>query len=525
MKLRKIISLCLVGAMTASLLTACGTGVTEEENTDNAGDVSVSENAGSGKKFDELQTIEGYGMSFYGDAGFAEVQDAINEITVDAINVEFNYHPMDVATYMEQIGLMLSGGEAFDLVMCTAIPVVSFSTMQSQNQLLDITDYLDEYAPELVQTVGDYIDATTVDEKVYGVPNYKMYNSNYYIFMRKDILDYLNLTEKARSCETWTQVEEILYAVKDAQETLPAELQTNAIICNSDAQGCVISDCGWNSAPDKFSEGVGMEILANSTKLIYVDENNKVQNYFATDDYRTTVERVHKWYQDGLVYKDSATSDKTGDTLMSDGITFAYITQAELGAEEAKTVTTGHEVVAVEYGQIPVQSYNVNAWAWAVPVTSENPEAAVAFLNEMYTNPDIENLLVYGIEGRDYELNDEGEAVRSAELEYQCEDFLFGNQFNAYPAAGNGSDFRERAMKSMQEAVVSPYYGCVVDTDPIANELTAISNVLAKYEPGLESGSTDMATLDAMLSELESSGLQVVLDHYQKTLDEWLANQ
>lgn len=522
MKRKKVAALCLAGLMAASMMTACGTAATEGEN---AGSVSDSENAASGTRFEELQTIDAYGMSFYGDAGLSEVQDAINEITVDSINVEINYHPMDVATYMEQVGLMLSGGESFDLVMCTAIPVVSFTTMQSQNQLMDITDYLDEYAPELLETVGDYIQATTVDGAIYGVPNYKMYNSNYYIFMRKDILDYLDLTEKAESCESWTDVEEILYAVKDAQETLPEELQTNAVICNSDAQGCVISDLGWNSAPDKFSDGTGMEVLGNSTKLIYVDENDKVQNYFATDDYRTTLERVHKWYQDGLVYKDAATSSETGDTLMANGITFSYITQAELGAEESKTNTTGYEVVAVEYGQIPVQTYNVNAWAWAVPVTSQNPEAAVAFLNEMYTNPDIENLLVYGLEGRDYELNDQGEAVRQSDLEYQSEDFLFGNQFNAYPAAGTGSDFRERALESLQEATVSPYYGCVVDTDPIANELTALSNVLAKYEAGLESGSADLSTLDTMLSELESSGLQVVLDYYQQVLDEWLAEQ
>ncbi len=529
MKMKKIAVLGIAGMMAASLLTACGSGATTEEGGNAAGtdgSAAQTETASTDTRFDELQTIEGYGMSFYGDAGWAEVQDAINEITEEAINVRINYHPMDVASYMEQIGLMLSGGESFDLVMCTAIPVVSFSTMQSQSELMDITDYLDEYAPELVQTVGKYMEATTVEDKVYAVPNFKMDNSKYYIFMRKDVLDYLELTEKARSCDSWTEVEEILYAVKDAQETLPEELRTNAIISNSDAQGCVICDCAWDSAPENFADGHGMDILANASKLVYIDESdNQVKNWFATEDYKTIVERAQKWHQDGLVYKDAATSDETGDTLMANGITFSYMCAAEMGAEVAKTNTTGHEVVAVEYGAIPVQTYNVNCWAWAVPSTSENPEAAVAFLNQMYTNPDIENLFVYGLEGRDYELNENGEAVRKDDAAYRCEDFLFGNQFNAYPPAGMGSDFRELSLKDFEEAEMSPYYGMTVNTDPIANELTAVNNVLVKYERGLESGTTDISSLDSMLSELDGAGLQTVIDYYQQCLDEWLAEQ
>ena len=160
MKLKKIACILLTGAMSAALLAGCGNASTEEEGTPGGTATSAGgEDAGDAfTKFDELETIDMYGLSFFGDGGLTEVLDAINAISEEQINVHVNYTPMDVATYMEQIGLMLSGGESFDLVMATAIPVVSFSTMQSQNQLMDITEYVDYYAPEMMELMSEYMD-------------------------------------------------------------------------------------------------------------------------------------------------------------------------------------------------------------------------------------------------------------------------------------------------------------------------------------------------------------------------------
>ena len=246
---------------------------------------------------------------------------------------------------------------------------------------------------------------------------------------------------------------------------------------------------------------------------------------FASDDYRTIMERVKDWYDSDLVYKDSATSQDGSDQSMAHGVTFSYCCQSEFGVEQQKQKETGYEVLCIPYVDVPIQTGNGNSWAWGVPVTSEEPEAAVAFMNLMYTNKEIEDLFVYGIEGRDYELNEEGEACLLDTVEYQSSDFFWGNQFIAYPAEGSGADFRERSPEQMKEAEISPYYGCVVDTDPMANTITALKNVLLKYQNNLESGSADLSSLDQMLEELEAAGLQEYLDYYQEQPDNRLAQQ
>lgn len=524
---KRMVCVLLAGIMASALLAGCSGTVSENEMTDmDSGSSEEGADAtASFEGFDTMQTIDMYGMSFYGDDGLAEVMEAINEISEKEINVHVNYTSLDISSYIQQIGLMLAGGESFDLTLCTSISSVSFSTMAAQNELMDITDYLDEYAPELMEKMGNYLEATTLDGSIYAVPCYRQYNSSLYIVMRKDILDYLGLTEQASAIESWSDYEEIMAAVYEAQDELPEDMQVSSIICNSDSQGTVISSGYCNVGADSFAENYGFDGLGDTNKIIYVDESGQVSNYFASDDYRAAVERVHDWYQKGYVYKDASTAQDGADANMMNDITFSYVVQAEYGAEETKEMATGKELVMVKILDIPIQTANGAAWAWAVPTTSDNPEAAVAFLNLMYNNADIENLFVYGIEGRDYEVNEEGEAVVLADALYQCSDFFFGDQFLAYPNTGSGESFREDALEDMNNAEISPYYGCVVNTEPIANELTALNSVLNKYEAGLESGVSDPDLIDTMLEEMEASGLQTVLDYYQETLDTWLAGQ
>ncbi|MBP3901948.1 MAG: ABC transporter substrate-binding protein [Blautia sp.] len=475
---------------------------------------------------DEIVEINMVGLGFFGEGGKEEVMDAINEISEAEIGVHVNYTIMDIQTYMTQVPLMIADASAgLDLIMFNAMPTTSFTTLTAQKQLMDITDYLGEYAPETMELMADYIPATTVGDAIYGMPAYRIYNSSYYIVMRKDVLDELGLTEEAQAIDSWSAYKDLLVKVHDAQDSLPAEMQTNAMVTNTDTQGNVLMGMYVNPAADAFADDYGFDTLGDSNRIIKVNDDGKVENFFASDDYRTCIERTKDFYDADLIYKDAATSQDGSDQQMANGITFSYCVQSEYGVEQAKANATGYEVVCVPYIDVPIQTSNGNTWGWGVPVNSEEPEAAVAFMNLMYTNSEIENLFVYGIEGRDYELNDAGEACLLDTKEYQNSDFFFGNQFNAYPAEGTGSDFREKALEQMLAAEISPYYGCVVDTDPIANTITAIKAVLTKYENGLESGSAPLENLDKMLEELEGAGLQEYMDYYQTSLDEWLAQQ
>ena len=534
MKLKRILAIAMVSALSISMLAACGQSEGEQdtpapaaEDQSAAPEDTAADTGFTG--FEDLQNIDMWGMSFFGDAGSEEVVQAINDIAGEAINVNITWHPCDIATYMQQIPLMMTDQKGADLILCTAIPVCSFSTFTSQNQLMDITEYLNVYAPKTLAMMQDYIGATTVNGKIYAVPCYRMYNGAYWIVINKDVTDALGLSEQAQAISSWSEYEALMKEVKERQGELDASLQTPWMIAANSAEGDVVSSVGTWYMDDAFANCSAFDSLQDTSKLIYVDtETDTVSCYIETEAYRKPCELAYAWMQEGLVHPDSQTLTDGGDTLMATNTIFSYHVKCEASVVADKTAATGHSVIAVKCVDIPVQSYDASTWGWAVPSNSQNPEAAVAFIELMWTNPDIENLFVYGIEGRDYEVVD-GEAHLLDTKEYQCSDFFFGNQFAAYPGQGSGADFRATSEAELKAAEISKYFGIVIDTTSIANELTAVQAVKDQYSPGLCSGtvSPDDPTqgIDAFVAALKAAGIDKVIAEYQAQLDAFLAAQ
>ena len=233
MKLKKLVSILLIGSMAAALLAGCG-GKNNEEEVVGGGSAVEEEDEDDG----EITEIEFYAMTLFGTDGLEEVEAAINEISEAEIGVHVNINMLDMAAYAEQTSLMFSSQEQIDIMMTTPIQSAGFSSLVSQNQLMPLNDLLAEYAPELYELMGPYLDGTTVNGNIYSVTTYRTLNSNCYAIMRADILDDLGLREKAENCKTWTEYQEILQAVKDSDYDGG---KVTTCLPNNDNDGTVIS--------------------------------------------------------------------------------------------------------------------------------------------------------------------------------------------------------------------------------------------------------------------------------------------
>ena len=99
---------------------------------------------------------------------------------------------------------------------------------------------------------------------------------------------------------------------------------------------------------------------------------------------------------------------------------------------------------------------------------------------------------------------------------------MYGNQFLVLPWEGQDVNFRDQAKAEMDSAQISAYLGFSCDTTGISNEISAVSNVIAEFLPSIDSGVASQSDYDAFLAKLETSGVQVIIDEYQKQLDSWL---
>lgn len=528
MKIKKLIAASLCITMVFSMLfTGCGNSETTAGSAASTTSSSQEKSAAASVQTEsagneDMSEITIVGLALSDMSGLQDVEDAINAITEKKINTHVKLDWILVGNYSQQVSLKMSSNEQVDLLMVAPIQSAAFSSLISQNQLKPIDDLLAKYGTGITDTVGGYIKGTQVNGATYAVPTYRTLNSDGYIVMRKDILDSMGLTEKAKNLTNWTDFEDIMKQVVAANPGLSG-------ISNTDSEASILTEQCFFDGPDSFADDTTYDPLGDTYKIIASDSGtDTVFDYFESDQYYQMIKKVKQWYDEGLVYKDAATTEETGDGLMKGNISFSNVCQSEIGVETSKENATGYEVVCPKFCTIPVSTTSCTKFCWGIPVTAKEPEAAMKFLNLMYTDKDICNLLTWGIEGTDYVIKD-GEAcfpdgVDATNVPYHSSDFLYGNQFLTYPWEGEGADFRTTAEETLKNAGVSKYLGFTCDTTKIANQLTAVYNVVQQYKKTLESGSeSDLdATYSEFKSALQAAGVDNVITEYQNQLNAWL---
>ena len=168
-----------------------------------------------------------------------------------------------------------------------------------------------------------------------------------------------------------------------------------------------------------------------------------------------------------------------------------------------------------------------------VSSTSKVPDAALKFLNLTFCDPDIINLVIYGIEGRDYVKNEDGtvrypDGLEAASVPYtaQLSCGTFGNFFLMYPMEGTSFESLEWEKEQNKNAETSAAMGFTFDNKRVKTQYTAVSNVIEQYLPALVCGSVDPeADIPEFVQRLQDAGLQTIIDSKQEQLDAWLAQQ
>lgn len=459
--------------------------------------------------------------------GLADVEEAINEITEKEINIHVTLEVIESGNYAQQINLKMSAQEPFDLMVTMPAGTASFNNMVSQKQFMEISDLLEDYGQGILDTVGEMIRGTTVDGRVYGVTAWSSLVTSDYIVMRTDVLEDLGLLEKAENMTALTEYEEILQAVKDSEKW-----NYLAGLTASDMAGTCLALSGTYVGEDKFSDGTCYDQLGDANKMISINPDGSdptVVNNFKTEEYRKMYEKMKEWNEKGYVYGDVTTQNGKAEELIKSDVVFSFISHGEIGVETLKSNTCGMPMTCVKMITMPISTSTCTKWVWAVPVTSKEPEAAVTFLNMMYTDSRIANLLAWGVENVHYQVKDgvayymDGEDANSCA--YHTADFLYGNQFLVLPWNGQPADFREQAKAVMESAEVSAYLGFACDTTAISGEISAVSNVISEYLPSIDSGIAEPESYDAFLKKLDDSGMPKIIEEYQRQLDEWLEMQ
>ena len=453
------------------------------------------------------------------------VETRLNEITREKINANVDFQWMDAGAYLTTVPVMLQANEPIDLVMFTPIPAASFQTFMSQGQLMDITDMLPEYAPDVVDIMGEYLKATSRDGRIFGVGNLMCLATTLSIDMRKDVLEAAGVLEQAQSMESWQDCGEVMKAAVDAAGI-------NGFVSLDDL-GDVLTMAPYLIGNGAFSEAEWVDSCGDPYYFTYVDPaDDKVKCYFENEKWVQGIELVREFYNEGIVYKDAATAQDTGVTLIRSDVGLAQVSPKELEPEVQFFSGTGYEDVNTPLATCKVSTASFQKFGYGVPVTSENPEKALELLNLMWTDKEFMDTLAWGIQGQDWVLDEDGMGEypegKDNNSVYHLQDFMLGNCLEVTPWLGEDKEIRQHAREANENLEVSKYLGFSVDTTPVAQQMAACKLVFDQYAPTLNSGAAGDNVRELVadfVDKMYGAGMQDIIDEFQAQLDEFLAQQ
>lgn len=442
------------------------------------------------------------------------VQDAMNEISRAEIGVEAELLVIDFASYIQQIPLMMSGNEQLDIISTLEnlyLPAIM------NGQLLDMEqdDLIQTYGQGIYEEVGEvYIDACRINGVLYGLPNNRdMAMGKGASAVRTDLLEQIGYEFKNEG--------EIEYITQEEMDDIFAKI--HEADPGIEVYRPLLGTMQSYSTFDMLGGNV-FGVLEN------YGETTEVVNLFETDGYREYCERLYEYNQLGYIGKDAATDTTAQGELVKAGTVACFTCGAKPGIKVQLTKECGRDMTIIQVNEDFTASDFVANFPWAIPQNSPDPVAAMQYLNLMYTNADMMNLITWGIEGEHYKVLDDGtvdfaDGVDGTTSGYNHDmSWLFPNQFLTYPWTGNSPDLWNQMREFNSNAKKTVALGFSFDVSELSTEMTSVQNLYEEYRKSLEYGIVDPATgLPELIEKMEAAGLPKIIEAKQTQLDAWMA--
>lgn len=496
-----ILSLCMM--LLAGLLAACGSG--SGSNSGSGGSGGGGEGTETKEKPVELVfAIPNTGTPM---TDLDQVIEEINKISLQKINATVKVNLIDWAAWNQQINLILAGNEQLDLLVTSAY--MNYSSMVAKGQLVPLDDLLQEHGQGIMEAMDPvFYEGTRLNGKIYGVSSFRELVADYGFNARKDLLDKHQID--LSGIKSFEELEPIFELIKEKEPGIIPLVQRNT---SNTVVGDMIA-----SRVDNLGDGMGV--------LMLEDNNTTVVNLYETPQYREAVELARKWYNAGYIAPDAATSQEGYVALMKAGKGFGYFSNMKPGFEVQETGLIGYEIEGVRLTPPVGGSSGPVAFMISIPSNTKYPEKAMQFMNLLYTDADIMNLLTLGIEGKHYVKTDNGQVRVPDGVEnsgYVFNQWLIGNNSLTYLWEGWDPNQWENLKEFNRSAVYSPALGFLFDASNVKTEVAAVNNVISEYKAGLESGSVDPKVLPNFIDDLKKAGIDTIIAEKQRQLDEFLA--
>jgi putative aldouronate transport system substrate-binding protein len=264
-----------------------------------------------------------------------EVQTAVNAISEKEIGVRIKLSLLDVGSYSDQMGLVMSSQEKVDLFLTLPGGPAGFAMMTAQNQLMDIGDLVNQYGQDLVKATDEvmsgFAGALRVNGKLRGISGFYDKALMAHYAARKDLLDKHGIS--IENIKNLDDITDVLSKFKKAEPNMSG-------ILPMDVDGAAM-DVGYGLCLIDFANPVPIDLMGEMrVKAVATFLNKdpyKVVNWYSSDEFRTLLTYARKWNLAGYVYKDAAINNEMPEELVKSNKGITWFTGSEIGVEASKS--------------------------------------------------------------------------------------------------------------------------------------------------------------------------------------------
>lgn len=486
---KKLFSLILATVLIGSLLAGCG-----------GGDAASGEPVEINIQFVGLHEE---------NTSIPDIEEALNAITVPEINVKVNIEPLFIGQLATTTSLGIAGGEKMDIV--TVGLTNPISTMVAGGMLMPLDDLLESNGQDAMAATANVAEAQKIDGVTYGVTGYTSAAVAGGFVYNKDMAEKYGIEmHDLMTMEELTAAGEILKA--------------NGIKLTSFAGSSELNFKFYNSIESYGQSGAYGVIMdpANSTKI---------ENVFATEEFAAYCEQIKEWNDAGYLTAEQLTDTTTVQQYLSQQEIFGT-SSSYTPSQIASWTNPDFETGIVQMTEGVSTTAGAIEFMLGIASTCENPEAAMDFINLLYSNAEVANLMQYGIEGQDYVAVEGTENVITTagtpneDLNgYYTRFAHFGDpDLLKIVSPLTDSLYEDRAAFDAASKK-SKSFGYSFDASAFSAEAGAIASVMLEYMPTLNAG--EAADLEKELEDfnaaLVAAGINDIIEANQEQLDAYLA--
>ncbi len=411
----------MAATMMAAMFAGCGSDAASTDAKENA-DGADSTEAGGVKEFTAFFAVPG-----------SEINDdnEIQQIIADKTGVKVKETWLTGQTAEEAVGMMITGGELPDFICGGS----GQSQLYDADVLVALDDYLDDY-PNIKNffTQQQWDQLRQDDGHIYWIPQFSNIKGEEKVCTHNDeafwiqarVLKWADYPEIRTMDQYFDLIERYNEAnptMEDGTENIPY-----TILCDDWRYFCL------ENAP-QFLDG-----YPNDGSCIVDPETLTVIDYNTTDTAVKYFQKLNEEYQKGIVDPESFT--QTYDEYiakLSTGRVLGMIDQwwdfAYTAGDAIKQA--GLDAQGCDYIPLPItiDESVKNQWhcsggvlnvsdGLAITTSCEDVEAALQFVDDLLSQ-DIHNLRFWGVEGVDYNVDDNGEFYRTEEQRTRAVDTAY----------------------------------------------------------------------------------------------------